>query len=367
MSTPAVHKDPVLRIAKRDGLPHWKGWLIRVAAVVLALILSGAFIYAITRLNPVQVYEAMFEGAFGSSRRSWVTIRDAMMLLCIGIGLAPAFKMKFWNIGAEGQILVGGITTAAFMIYFSDTFPAYVLFPLMVIASCVAGALWGMIPAIFKSKWNTNETLFTLMMNYVAVQLTSYCVALWENPYGSNSVGIINPKTRIGWFPALFGQTYALNIIIAAALTIGMFVYLRYTKHGYEISVVGESENTAKYAGINVPKVFIRTMLISGAICGLAGFVAVSGASHTISTNTAGGNGFTAIIVAWLAKFNPIGMAVISALLVFLDKGAVQIASQFGLNDYVSEMITGIILFFILGCEFFINYKLIFRSKKEAE
>ena len=146
-----------------------------------------------------------------------------------------------------------------------------------------------------------------------------------------------------------------------------MFVYLRYTKHGYEISVVGESENTAKYAGINVPKVFIRTMLISGAICGLAGFVAVSGASHTISTNTAGGNGFTAIIVAWLAKFNPIGMAVISALLVFLDKGAVQIASQFGLNDYVSEMITGIILFFILGCEFFINYKLIFRSKKEAE
>ena len=237
----------------------------------------------------------------------------------------------------------------------------------MVIASCVAGALWGMIPAIFKSKWNTNETLFTLMMNYVAVQLTSYCVALWENPYGSNSVGIINPKTRIGWFPALFGQTYALNIIIAAALTIGMFVYLRYTKHGYEISVVGESENTAKYAGINVPKVFIRTMLISGAICGLAGFVAVSGASHTISTNTAGGNGFTAIIVAWLAKFNPIGMAVISALLVFLDKGAVQIASQFGLNDYVSEMITGIILFFILGCEFFINYKLIFRSKKEAE
>ena len=108
MSTPAVHKEPVLRIAKRDGLPHWKGWLIRVAAVVLALILSGAFIYAITRLNPVQVYEAMFEGAFGSSRRSWVTIRDAMMLLCIGIGLAPAFKMKFWNIGAEGQILVGG-------------------------------------------------------------------------------------------------------------------------------------------------------------------------------------------------------------------------------------------------------------------
>ena len=367
MTQGKTHREPLLRIAKRDGIARPKAWAIRIIAVLLSLVVSGIFIFAVTKLNPFQVYEGIFDGAFGTPRRSWVTVRDAMMLLCIGIGLAPAFKMKFWNIGAEGQILVGGITTAAFMIYFSDTFPAYVLFPLMVIASCVAGALWGMIPAIFKSKWNTNETLFTLMMNYVAVQLTSYCVALWENPYGSNSVGIINPKTRIGWFPALFGQTYALNIIIAAALTIGMFVYLRYTKHGYEISVVGESENTAKYAGINVPKVFIRTMLISGAICGLAGFVAVSGASHTISTNTAGGNGFTAIIVAWLAKFNPIGMAVISALLVFLDKGAVQIASQFGLNDYVSEMITGIILFFILGCEFFINYKLIFRSKKEAE
>lgn len=146
-----------------------------------------------------------------------------------------------------------------------------------------------------------------------------------------------------------------------------VFVYLKYTKHGYEISVVGESENTARYAGINVGKVFIRTMLVSGAICGLAGFVAVSGASHTISVNTAGGNGFTAIIVAWLAKFNPLVMAIIALLLTLLDKGAVQIASQFGLNDYVSKMITGIILFFILGSEFFINYKLILRSKKEGK
>lgn len=360
--------EPLLRMAKRGtALPGWKAWGIRLIGFLLSLVACALLIVSVVHISPLKVYGTIINAALGDKTSAWVTTRDAMTMLCIAVGLAPAFKMKFWNIGAEGQILVGGITTAAFMIYFSDTFPAYVLFPLMVIASCVAGALWGMIPAIFKSKWNTNETLFTLMMNYVAVQLTSYCVALWENPYGSNSVGIINPKTRIGWFPALFGQTYALNIIIAAALMIGMFVYLRYTKHGYEISVVGESENTAKYAGINVPKVFIRTMLISGAICGLAGFVAVSGASHTISTNTAGGNGFTAIIVAWLAKFNPIGMAVISALLVFLDKGAVQIASQFGLNDYVSEMITGIILFFILGCEFFINYKLIFRSKKEAE
>ena len=156
-------------------------------------------------------------------------------------------------------------------------------------------------------------------------------------------------------------------MLIVAVLTVGMFLYLRYSKQGYEIAVVGESQNTARYAGIRLSKVFIRTMAISGAICGLAGFIADSGASHTISTSTAGGRGFTAIIVAWLAQFNTFVMILISLLLVFLQKGAIQIASQFNLNDYASNIITGIILFFILGSEFFINYRVILRGKKEGE
>ncbi|HQQ89964.1 MAG TPA: ABC transporter permease, partial [Oscillospiraceae bacterium] len=146
-----------------------------------------------------------------------------------------------------------------------------------------------------------------------------------------------------------------------------MYYYLKYSKHGYEIAVVGESLDTARYAGINTRAVFIRTMLLSGAVCGLAGFIAVSGASHTISTSTAGGRGFTAIIVAWMAKFNTYVMILIAFLLVFLEKGAIEIASLYNLNNFVSEMIEGIILFFILGSEFFINYRLIFRSKKEAD
>ena len=366
MSVHVSHKEPLLRIAKRASIPAWKAWLIRILSVVLALLLSGAFIYAITGLNPVEVYKAMAQGAFGSERRSWVTIRDAMMLLCIGIGLAPAFKMRFWNIGAEGQILVGGCATAGFMIYFGGKLPTPVLLLLMAAVSLIAGAVWGIVPAIFKARWGTNETLFTLMMNYVAIQITSYCVALWENPVGSNTVGVINQKTKAGWFPELFGQDYGLNVLIVAVLTVGMFLYLRYTKQGYEIDVVGESENTARYAGIKLSKVFIRTMAISGAICGLAGFIAVAGASHTISTSTAGGRGFTAIIVAWLAKFNTFVMVLISFLLVFLQKGAVQIATQFKLNDFASEVITGIILFCIIGSEFFIQYRLIFRGRKEA-
>jgi len=358
------HNEPLIRISKRTGIATPKAWGIRAIALVLALIVSGLVIYAIVKLSPLKVYGAMFEGAFGTSKRSWATIRDTMMLLCIGIGLAPAFKMKFWNIGAEGQVLVGGIATAACMIYFKSL-PTPLLFLVMIVASIIAGCLWGLIPSFFKAKWNTNETLFTLMMNYVAIQLTSYCVALWENPPGSNSVGIINPSNKIGWMPSLFNQPYLLNVIIVLALAVAMFVYLKYSKHGYEIAVVGDSENTARYAGISVRKVFIRTMALSGAICGVAGFLSVSGASHTISTSTAGGRGFTAIIVAWLAKFNTFVMILISLLLIFMEKGAIEIASRYHLNDYASQIITGILLFFILGSEFFINYKVNFRRKHD--
>ena len=367
MSTVNHSQEPLLRIAKRDGISRGKAYGIRIAAVVLALLVSGIFIFAVTKLNPVQVYEAIYDGAFGTARRSWVTIRDTMMLLCIGVGLAPAFKMKFWNIGAEGQILIGGVITAGFMRTFGSSISTPVLLVIMAVVSLLGGCVWGIIPAAFKAKWGTNETLFTLMMNYVAIQITSYCVAMWENPIGSNTVGVINQQTKAGWFPEVFGQTYGLNVILVLALTVGMYIYLKYSKQGYEITVVGDSENTARYAGISVKKVTVRTMAISGAICGLAGFIAVAGASHTISTSTAGGRGFTAIIVAWLAQFNTFVMILISLLLVFLQKGAIQIASQFNLNDYASNIITGIILFFILGSEFFINYRVILRSGKEAE
>lgn len=364
MSNPVIERgEPMIRISKRVSISNGKAWGIRAAALVLALVVSGLLIFSIVHLSPLKVYAAMFEGAFGTSRRAWVTIRDAMLMLCIAVGLAPAFKMRFWNIGAEGQILVGGIATAACMIYLGKTVPTPALLLIMLVVSVIAGGLWGLIPGVFKARWGTNETLFTLMMNYVAIQLTSFAVSKWENPAGSNSVGIINQSTRAGWFPELFGQAYGLNVVIVLVLTVLMYIYLKYSKQGYEISVVGDSENTARYAGINVRKVYIRTMFLSGAICGVAGFLAVSGASRTISTNTAGGRGFTAIIVAWLAKFNPFVMVLFSFLLMFLEKGAVEIASRYNLNSFVSQIVTGILLFFILGSEFFINYKVSFRRK----
>ena len=358
----------MIHISNRVSMPKWQGWLIRLAAVGIALLVNAALIYALTKLNPIRVYITMFQGAFGTQRRIWNTLADTAMLLCIGVGLAPAFKMKFWNIGAEGQILVGGLASAACMIYFKSI-PSGILLLIMFILSGLAGGIWGAIPAVSKVKLNTNETLFTLMMNYIAIQLTSYFVALWENPKGSNCVNIINPDTNIGWFPAVFGRQYLLNVVIVMIMVVLMYLYLKRTKHGYEIAVVGASKSTARYAAIDVNKVTIRTVSLSGAICGIAGFIAVAGQSHTISTNTAGGKGFIAIIVAWLSKFNTFVMILVSLLLVFLDKGAREIASKFNINDHMSKMIMGIILFFILGSEFFINYKInsVKSEKKEVK
>lgn len=367
MSTTTHSHDPLIRISKRDSISTGKSIGIRVIAILAALVLCGFLIYALVALNPIKVYAAMWEGAFGTTRKVWITLRDTMFLLCIGIGLAPAFKMRFWNIGAEGQVLVGGMATAACMIYFKSL-PTPLLFALMIGTSLLCGALWGFIPATFKSRFGTNETLFTLMMNYIAIQLTAYAVSKWEGTPGSNSVGVINSNGNAGWFPTLFGQQYFLNVVLVLVLAVVMYIYLKSSKQGYEITVVGSSENTARYAGISVARVTLRTMAISGAICGFAGFMAVAGSSHTISVNTSGGNGFTAIIVAWLAKFNTFVMLLIALLLVFMDKGASQIATDYNLSEYASDIISGIILFFILGSEFFINYKLHFRnSKKGAE
>ena len=357
--------EPKIQLVKRGELVWYKSWGIRAAAIILALILCGFVIVALTGYNPLEVYEAMFEGTFGSARKIWNTMQKLAILLCISLAVTPAFKMKFWNIGAEGQTLVGGLGAAACMIYFGNSLPPVVLFPVMIIVCVLAGMIWGLVPAIFKAKFNTNETLFTLMMNYVAMQITSFCIVFWENPKDSNTVGVINRDTMGGWLPALFGQKYLLNIIIVAVITIGMYIYLRYSKHGYEISVVGESENTAKYIGINVKKVIMRTMALSGALCGIAGFLLVAGTDHTINTGTVGGMGFTAIMVSWLAKFNPIVMTLTSFLIVFLERGAGEIATNFQLNESVSDILTGIILFFIIGSEFFVQYKVNIRGKNK--
>ena len=352
-----MNKKSLFHISKRDTLPWYTNVAIRGGAIILALVVCALVTTILTGENPLSIYGTILKGAFGTARKSWTTWENVAILLGISLAVTPAFKMRFWNIGAEGQVLIGCLASTTCMICLGGKMPNWLLLVVMTVASLAAGALWGFLPGFFKAKWNTNETLFTLMMNYIATQLVAYFIIIWEVPKGSGKIGIINQDTQAGWLPTIGNQKYLLAILVVAILTGLMYIYLNYSKHGYEIAVVGDSENTARYAGIRVPRIYVRTMALSGALCGFAGFLAVSAVSHTLSTSTAGGRGFTALIVAWLAKMNPFVMILISALLSFLDKGAVQIASDFGLNEYVSKIISGVILFFILGSEFFINYQ----------
>ena len=358
-------KQSLFHIAKRDTLPWYKIFAIRGCAILLALVVCAVVTMLLTGENPVNIFATIFKGAFGSARKSWVTFQNLAVLLGISLAVTPAFKMRFWNIGGEGQVLIGGLVAALIMVYFGSSLPAPLLFAAMVIGSVLAGAIWAFVPAWFKSRWNTNETLFTLMMNYVATSIVACMTNIMRGQ--ASSLGTLNKATKAGWLPVINGQRYTINIIVVLVLTFAMYAYLKYSKQGYEISVVGESENTARYAGINVSRVMIRTMLLSGAICGLCGFLVVAGKDQTISTTSAGGNGFTAIIVAWLAKFNTFYMMLISFLLIFLDRGASEIASAYSLNEYAADIITGIILFFILGSEFFINYRLVWRGHHDGK
>ncbi len=361
-----ANRAPLFHIAKRAALPWQKAWAIRGVALVLALIVCALITTLLTGENPIDIYAAILDGGFGTARKTWVLFQNLAVLLCISLAVTPAFKMRFWNIGAEGQVLAGALACAACMICLRDVLPNWAIILCMIVSSIAAGAIWAAIPGFFKAHWNTNETLFTLMMNYIATQLVAYFVILWEVPKGAGKIGIINQTSQAGWLPQIGEYRYLLTIVVVAVLTVLLYIYLNYSKHGYEIAVVGESERTARYVGINVKRVIVRTMLLSGAICGVAGLLLVGSTEHALTTTIADGRGFTAVIVAWLAKFNPIFMIFTSFLLVLLGRGASEISSDFGLNQSFADILTGVILFFIIGSEFFINYQVHFRRAAKS-
>ena len=368
-----VHvREPLFHLAKRDNMPRYKALLIRLLAIVAGLLITCIIGYALLRWTPMDILNTFLEGTFvkesdhsWSSLRIWALLESTAVLLLLSLAVTPAFRMRFWNIGAEGQTLVSCLVTGAVMLKLGGKVPNPALILIALVSSVAVGALWALIPAIFKAFWNTNETLFTLMMNYVAAQITSYYVYIWSMPKGSGHIGVINEKTRDGWLVNLAGQPYLLTILIAIVMTFVSYIYLNYCKHGYEISVVGESEKTARYIGINVKTVILRTMMISGALCGLTGFLIVAGADHTFIKDSVGGLGFTAIMVSWLAKFNPLAMTFFAFLIAFLEKGAKEITTQTRLDSSFADIVVGLVIFCIIGCEFFINYSIRFRRKEK--
>ncbi len=362
--------EPLIHITKRDDVSFAKSALIHFLGILAALLLSSILIVAVTGQNPIAIFKSMYEGVIGTpiansgiNKKYMESIHLVAILLCISLAVTPAFKMKFWNIGAEGQVLMGCLTSAYCMIEFGGKFNEPVLLLIMVLASIAVGAIWAVIPAICKAFWNTNETLFTLMMNYVAMTLVSYFIMV-KDKSGRSDLGILNERTGYGYLPSLFDRNYIFNILIVVGVTILMFVYLKYSKQGYEISVVGESENTARYIGINVKKVIIRTVAISGAICGLVGFMIVAGDKHSINSSIVGGQGFTAIMVSWMAKFNPFIMIPVSMLIVFLSVGSKFATSAFRIDNSIGDILTALVIFSIIACEFFTRYKINFRKSK---
>ena len=349
--------SPLLRLAKRDGMPRGQVWAIRLGSFAVALLIS-ALIFLIMGHNPLGAFGTMVTGSLGKKTAIRQTVRIAIPLLGTALAIAPCFKMRFWNIGAEGQITAGAVGASYFALFWADKLPPVPLLIVMAVAGAVCGGLWALIPAFFKARWGTNETLFTLMMNYIMIGVVKWLQGgPWEGRPGSQIIPQIDDAAVL---PKVLGVH--CGWIIVLILMVFMFIYMKYTKQGYEIAVIGESENTARYAGMNVGKIIMRTMFLSGAIAGLVGFIVSSGADNTLHAGVAAGVGFTAITVAWLAQLNPFAMVAISMLLAVLEKGASTLETQMAVPASISDIITGIFLFCMLGCEFFINYRLIVRG-----
>ena len=349
--------SPLLRLAKRDGMPRGQVWAIRLGSFAVALLIS-ALIFLIMGHNPLGAFGTMVTGSLGKKTAIRQTVRIAIPLLGTALAIAPCFKMKFWNIGAEGQITAGAIGAAYFALFWADRLPGPMLLVVMAVAGALFGGVWALIPAFFKTRWGTNETLFTLMMNYIAIGIVNWLQGgPWEGRPGSQ---IIPQFDSAAVLPKVLGVH--CGWIIVLVLTVLMYFYMKYTKQGYEIAVVGESQNTARYAGMSVSGIVMRTMFLSGALSGIVGFVVCSGADNTLHSGVAAGVGFTAITVAWLAQLNPFAMVAISMLLAVLEKGASTLETQMAVPASISDIITGIFLFCMLGCEFFINYRLIVRG-----
>ncbi len=344
-------REPLFHVSKNNALPVWKGLLYRAAAVLAAMLLTGLLGVLLVRKNPLEIYAAIFKGPFIDIL---TLLQNTAVLLGFALAVVPAFKMKYFNMGANGQVLVGCLAGIACMKFLSGALPDWLVIILIIAASVAASVVFALIPAVFKAFFDTNETLFTLMMNYVAIGLVDYMVFVWDKS-GSGTLGIVNLFSHAGWFPNIINK-YFPSVLVVALMTVFMTVYMKYTKHGFETALVGESVNTARYVGINVRKVIIRTLALSGLMCGIMGALYAGSIEHTVNASV-GGKGFTAILVAWLANFDPPVMALVSFLVMFLTSGTEYAAAslRLGSNDFASITV-GIVFFFVMASEFFIRY-----------
>lgn len=361
-----TNKDPLIKISKRQNLALGYKLLLTIGAILLSLVLGGILL-ACLGYNPVDFYVQMILGNFKNSSYLKLMVRVLIPLLITSLGVSLAFKMRFWNIGAEGQFIVGALIAMTFSLLIGDSLPSPLGAIIIVLLGTLGGGLYALFVAVLKVKFGTNETLMTLMLNYVALYIASY--TLKTDFYAVQGQGVPAFKfiAESLWLTEINIGKFSFDtaLFVAVALVVIMFVYFKQSKQGYELNVVGDSPNTAKYAGMKVKWIIVRTMFLSGAIIGMAGALKLCGSSagHTFSANITGGVGWTSIIVAWLAKLNPIGILIASLLMSILERGCAFARTSLGISESMSDVLQGIILFTVLASDFFINYKVSFRKK----
>lgn len=345
---------------KKSEPSRMKAASIRIGAIILALVASSIFILVL-KLNPIDVYIKMVQGAFGTAYRCKETIVKAIPLVICSLGIAIAFRMQFWNIGGEGQIAMGAFAASYFALYMNHM-PKPVMLLVMMVAAMIAGGLWALIPAFFKAQWGTNETIVTLMMNYIALKWVTFLqYGPWKDPKSLGFPKVANfPDNAI--LPNLFGVH--IGWVIALIFVAVVYIFLNHTKKGYEIAVIGESMNTARYAGISIKKTILIAIMLSGGLCGLVGMIQASAVNNTLSVEITGGVGFTAIITAYLAALNAPAILIVSVLFAALLEGGSYIQTVFGIPQAAAEILQGIILFFVLGSEFFVRYKFVLSRRR---
>ena len=356
-----------LHIAQRDELSRRQTFVFRALAVLFALAM-GALFLLVLGYQPLAVYGTMISGALGSAGMQKETLKLTIPLALASLGVLLAFKMRFWNIGAEGQIIMGAVA-ASYFAYFQAGLPRWALLVLMATFAILVGGLWGLVPAWFKTRFGTNETLFTLMLNYIALYLITFLrEGPWRDPEGGGFAAMPRfPKAaRLPEVPFPFVGNVHIGWIVMLVMVVLLFVYLRYTKQGYELSVVGENERTARYAGMPVSKIVLRTMFLSAGICGLAGMLQVSGADRQLTDAIGGGRGFQAVSVVWLARLNPFGALAVSFLFSVMQKGFSMMQTEYRIPASMSDILQGVILFCVLGAEFFLQYRVMRRKEALA-
>ncbi|MDR1028382.1 MAG: ABC transporter permease [Clostridiales Family XIII bacterium] len=351
-----------VKVIKRDDIPKNRAVVIRVSSVLLSLVCAG-IVLLFFKLNPFLVFGTIIEGAVGNVSRIQETIIKAIPLTIASLGILVAFKMKFWNIGGEGQIVVGALAASFVALNFGDV-PRPALLLLMAAASIVGGGIWALIPAIFKARMGTNEVIFTLMMNYIAIKFVTYLqYGPWRDPNSQGFPKIPNFSEN-GLLPSLFG--IHIGWIVTLVLVALVYLFIHYTKKGYEITVVGESLDTAKYAGMNIPFIIMTAMFISGGLCGLVGMIQTSAIEKTLVYGVSANYGFTAIITAWLARLNAVAVLFVCIAFAMLLQGAAFIQLAMNVPSAVAGVVQGVILFFVLGSEFFLQYKVRFAGRGNA-